>query len=188
MARHFHIMANDDASQAQDIPAAVRQRLQDGTPVLLAPLGPGDAAGLRAGFAQLSAESRKRRFLHPKATLSDAELRYLTHVDQRDHLAWGAHDLSVKPVAGIGVARCIRMPDDPRSAEVALTVVDAYQGRGVGRLLLERLAAAARRQGIHHFRASAAADNPGALALARHCGATVERAQEGLVALHLTLD
>ena len=181
-------MPESDGTKAGPSEGNIRRRLRDGTPVRLFPIGPDDAAGLMEGFAQLSPESRQSRFLQPKAALSADEVAYLTDIDQIDHLAWGAVDLSTRPHPAAGVARCIRLQDEPGCAEVAVTIVDAYQGRGLGTLLVNVLAKAARRQGIRRFVAEAASDNAAALGLARHIGAT--RTGEGpsnLVSLSVDL-
>src|SRR5436305_11121880 len=117
--------------------------LEGGTRATLRMLGPDDKALLRAGFEQLSAASRYRRFHGPKASLSEAELRYLTECDGENHFAVGATAIIDGHEQGVGVARCIRLRDRPEVAEAAITVVDAWQGRGLGKLLLHRLMEAA---------------------------------------------
>src|SRR5581483_8378240 len=99
-------------------------------------LTPSDAPVLAEGFARLSAESRRLRFLTAKPTLSPSELRYLTEVDGHDHEALGAVD----PVShrGVAVARFVRDDQEPTRAEAAITVADDWQRRGVGKLLLDR--------------------------------------------------
>src|SRR5205823_13782237 len=104
------------------------------------------------GLSRLSEESRYRRFLAPVAALSDDQLRHLTEIDAWDHFAWVAL-LRDAPDRGIGVGRYVRLHDEPTVAEAALTVVDEYQGRGLGTLLLGLLAVAARAAGVERFRA-----------------------------------
>lgn len=138
-------------------------RLRDGSVVLIRQVQPADAPLLADGFARLSTESRQLRFLTGKASLTPAELRYFTEIDHHDHEALGAQN----PVdgRGLGVARYIRDADDPEGAEVAVTVIDEWQGRGLGLELLKRLVDRARQEGIHHFTALVAADNAGVVAL-----------------------
>jgi GNAT superfamily N-acetyltransferase len=131
--------------------------LRDGSRVLISPLTPADAPLVADAFGRLSEESRRLRFLGPKPTLSAAELRYLTEVDGHRHEALGAIDPSTGQ--GIGIGRFIRNPDRPRSAEVAIAVADEWQRRGLGRLLLERLADRARQEGITSFTALVSHDN-----------------------------
>ena len=138
--------------------------LRDGSQVLVRPVRESDAALLADGFARLSAKSRQQRFLTSKNRLSAAELRYLTDVDHYDHEAIGALDLAG---AGVGIARYIRSRRDPRSAEFAVTVVDAWQGRGLGIELTRQLADRARHAGISTFTALVTADNAAVTGLLR---------------------
>lgn len=131
--------------------------LRDGTVVLISRLTPEDAPLLAEGFARLSEESRRLRFLTPKPTLSSSELRYLTAVDGHRHEALGAIDPSTG--RGVAVGRFIRDARDPTRAEVALTVSDEWQHRGLGKLLLTRLVDRAREEGIDRFTALVAEDN-----------------------------
>ena len=139
--------------------------LDDGSRVTLRLVRPGDKPLLLDGFAHLSPESRYRRFLGPKNNLSAAELRYLTECDGVDHFALGAVRRDDAGEHGLGVGRIIRLRDRPDTAEAAVTVVDEAQGRGLGRLLGERLVAAAQERGIHRFRVLLLAGNERARSL-----------------------
>jgi len=127
--------------------------LADGTELEIRPVVPADKPYFKEGFARLSRESRYYRFLSHKAKLSASDLRYLTEIDGHDHFAICA--LRRHPNGreeGIGVARFVRLPDRPDAAEVAITVIDAWQRRGVGALLCDRMVAAARQRGIRILR------------------------------------
>ena len=105
---------------------------------------PDDSPLLADIFARFGPASRLARFLYPKRTLTEAELRYLTDIDHRDHEALIAVTrLRAEPA---GVARFIRDRSDPTSAEVAIAVVDEWQDRGVGLLLIARVTGRALRQ------------------------------------------
>jgi GNAT superfamily N-acetyltransferase len=147
---------------AESIPGE-RVPLRDGSQLLIGRVTPHDAPVLADGFARLSQESRRLRFLTAKPTLSNSELRYLTEVDGHDHEALGAVDPSMGE--GVAIARFVRDPEKPTRAEAAITVADAWQRRGVGRLLLERLSDRAREEGITHFTALVSGDNRGMQAL-----------------------
>src|SRR3954469_7973736 len=124
---------------------------------------PEDKRELAAGYARLSEQSRLRRFLAPKPRLTKSDLRYLTEVDRVNHYA-------VVALLGddiVGVARWVRLVDDPQEAEAAVVVGDPLQGRGLGKILARKLADAARARGIRRIRASILSDNPPALALMR---------------------
>ena len=141
-------------------------RLTDNTLLFLREIRPDDKERLLASMDCLSEQSRQRRFLGPKHTLSPRELRYLTEVDGHDHYAIVAvpDDDEDRIVA---VARFVRHPDDPTAAEAAITVCDALQGKGLGSLLARRLSDAARDRGIDRLTASIAAENRPALKLMR---------------------
>jgi GNAT superfamily N-acetyltransferase len=131
--------------------------LADGSRLLLRAISPDDRALLLEGFEHLSPESRYRRFMGPHNRLSERELHYLTDVDHRTHEAIVALDAATG--AGVGVARYIADADDVTRAEVAVTVIDEWQGRGVGTALLEALIARARENGVDRFTASLLATN-----------------------------
>jgi RimJ/RimL family protein N-acetyltransferase len=131
-----------------------------------------DKEQLAAGYARLSERSRLRRFLAPKPRLTKSDLRYLTEVDGINHFAIVAtigEDI-------VGVARWVRLHDDPEEAEAAIVVGDPYQGNGLGKMLARELADAARGRGIRRIRASILSDNPPAHALMRVIG---ERLTDG---------
>ena len=150
----------------------VRTTLKDGTPVLICRVRPEDKHLLEIGFAHLSERSRYFRFLHPIAKLSDQDLDYLTSVDGAGHLACGALDLTAEPLP-IGIARYVRLPEEPAEAEIAATIVDSHQGRGVGSLLIGALAACAVTNGIQTFVAHVHAGNDPMLRLFDKLGATI---------------
>jgi GNAT superfamily N-acetyltransferase len=127
-------------------------------------------------FEHLSPESRYRRFLTPMLELDDAALRFLTAIDHHDHEALIALDEA--GTGAVGVARYVRYPERPGVAEVAVTVVDDWQGRGLGTLLLQVISARARGEGVRIFTAQMLASNGEMMHLLRELGAVriVDRA------------
>ena len=111
-------------------------------------------------------ESRQLRFFGPVIRLTGDQLTYLTDVDHHDHEALVAIDADSGD--GIGVARFVRFADDV--AEPAVSVVDEWQGRGVGSLLLDELADRAREEGIAFFAAPVLAQNETAISLLSRLG------------------
>jgi GNAT superfamily N-acetyltransferase len=157
--------------------------LPDGTEVLLRLLRPGDADALRAGFQKLSPESRYRRFLSVLPALSDSMVRYLTEIDGERHVAIVAGIISpdLKSEEGIAVARYIRLPDEPDVAEAAVTVIDDFQGKGLGKLLLTTLVRLASAEGIRMFRAEVLPSNSAVQGLLASVGAIErERSQDSV--------
>jgi GNAT superfamily N-acetyltransferase len=135
-------------------------QLSDGQRILLRPMRPSDKQMLLDGFEHLSLDSRYARFMAPKSTLSERELAYLTEVDGVDHFAIGAirKHLVSKP-EGVGSARFVRLNDQPDAAEPAVTVLDGFQGKGLGAIMLQRLIEAAWERDIRWFCTELLADN-----------------------------
>jgi len=147
--------------------------LRDGSAVLIRQVHSADAPLLADGFARLSARSRQMRFLSPKKALSPAELRYFTDVDHHDHEALGALDQANG--RGVGIARYVRDASDPQAAEIAVTIVDDWQGRGLGAELLSQLSDRARQEGIRRFTALVTAGNTAMTRLLRNINAEFVR-------------
>jgi RimJ/RimL family protein N-acetyltransferase len=157
--------------------------LRNGSTVLIRQVQSADAPLVADGFAQLSARSRQLRFLTPKKELSPAELRYFTDVDHHDHEAVGA----LADGRGVGIARYIRDADDPQAAEIAVTIVDDWQGRGLGTELVAQLSERARCEGIRRFTALVAAGNPAMAGLLRSVRADLVRREPGALQYEITL-
>jgi GNAT superfamily N-acetyltransferase len=162
--------------------------LRDGSAVVIRPVHRTDAGRVADGFARMSNESRRLRFLLPKKALSAAELRYFTDVDHHDHEALGALDSD--DGRGVGISRYVRHADDPQAAEVAIAVIDAWHRRGLGTLLLARLSERARQEGIRHFTGLVSAENVAMLALLSGFGAAVTQVgcESGTCEYELSLD
>jgi GNAT superfamily N-acetyltransferase len=160
--------------------------LRDGSQVRIARITPRDAPLIAKGFERLSAESRRLRFLTAKPTLSSAELKYLTEVDGHRHEALGAIDPATGH--GVAVARFVRDVRDPARAEVAVTVADEWQRRGLGTLLLDRLADRARAEGIERFTALVAGDNPASAPFLHGLGGPVAVSEVGSGALEYEIE
>jgi RimJ/RimL family protein N-acetyltransferase len=161
--------------------------LADGTPVLVRPIRPEDKALLAAGFDRLSDESRYRRFMAPVTELSEEQLTKLTEIDYVNHFAWIALRAD-RPEEGMGVARYVRVEEEPTVAEAAVTVLDDYQGRGLGTLLLALLAVAARAAGIERFRAYVLEENAPMIAMLEGMGATIEFDSPGVMRADMPLE
>lgn len=149
----------------------------DGARLDVSPLEPADKASLREGLKHLSPDSAYRRFFVASSDLTDGQLTYLTTLDHQRHEALGVSD----PLTGEGVAvaRYIQTANDPATAEIAIAVVDRWQGRGVGRALLNRLSAVARERDIKRFSGLILAENRRMIKLMSSLGAVVSRRTEG---------
>jgi protein lysine acetyltransferase len=132
--------------------------LDNGVAVLIRPIRQDDKALLAEGVRHLSQRSAYQRFLAPKAGLTADELRYLTEIDFRDHVAFVAVRLQ-EPDVLVGVGRWVRSRTDPEVAEVAFVVADDLQHHGLGTAIGEALARAARARGVRRFTATMLPDN-----------------------------
>jgi acetyl coenzyme A synthetase (ADP forming)-like protein len=158
--------------------------LVDGGTVHVRPIRPEDAGRLRAFHAGLSPESIQFRFFSPHPELSADEVERFTTVDHHDRVAL----VAVLGDRLVAVGRYERTPgtDD---AEVAFLVADEHQGRGLGALLLEHLAAAARECGLNHFHASVLPHNRRMLAVFHSAGfGESSRFDGGVVEVHLDIE
>ncbi|HEY1917254.1 MAG TPA: GNAT family N-acetyltransferase [Streptosporangiaceae bacterium] len=174
------------AAAAADAATASRQvRLRDGSAVLIRPVRRTDSPLLAEGFARLSERSRWTRFLGRKNTLTEADLSYFTDIDHHDHEALGALD-HVRG-GGVGIARYVRDREDRHAAEIAVTIVDDWQGRGLATELLAQLSDRACQEGIRRFTAVVAADNAAANGLLRNSGASLIHRGRGIVEYELDL-
>ena len=125
------------------------------------------------------------RFFAPPAVLRDADLDYLTQLDYRDHYALGTFLLDEPGQPGVAVARYVREADDPSSAEVAVTVLDDYQRRGIGTLLMRLLASVAGTNGVRTFVYFVQWRNDDVIELLRQNGARSKADEPGVTRMEL---
>ncbi|ABM09812.1 putative acetyltransferase, GNAT family [Paenarthrobacter aurescens TC1] len=158
--------------------------LRDGGTAHLRPIRPEDADALQAFHAGQSQASIYMRFFSFKPKLSGKEVRRFTEVDHINRVAF------VITIGGeiIGIGRYDRL-EDPAEAEVAFNISDAHQGRGIGSILLEHLAAAARENGIRRFTAEVLPDNRKMLMVFADAGYDLKRQfDDGVVSVEFNID
>ena len=158
--------------------------LRDGGTAHLRPIHPADADAVQAFHVGQSQKSIYMRFFAFKSKLSAKELKRFTEVDYKDRVAL------VITIGGeiMGIGRYDRL-DDPEEAEVAFNISDAHQGRGIGSILLEHLAAAARENGIRKFSAEVLPENRKMLMVFSDAGYDVKRHfDDGVVSLEFNID
>lgn len=151
-------------------------QLRDGTHLMLRPVLPGDTERSLRGHVRFSRETLYLRFMSARAP-SDELMHYLSEVDYVDHFVWVVTD-GGDPVAD---ARFVRDESDPTLAEIAFTVADAYQGRGVGNFLISALSIAAHVNGVNRFSARMLTDNGPMRAIMDHHGAVWRRYDVGVI-------
>ena len=152
-------------------------RVRDGTELLLRPVLPGDIQRTAQGHVQFSRETLYKRFMSPRIP-SPTLMDYLFEVDYVDHFVWVMTDNDGYPVAD---ARFVRDEHESVVAEIAFTVGDDYQGRGIGGFLFAALSVAARVAGIERFSGRVLSDNLPMRTVMDHYGAFWERDDVGIV-------
>ena len=128
--------------------------LKDGTSVHLRPIRPEDEGALVEIFNGSSPQTVYQRFFSALPELTPSMAHHLSHVNYKDRFALVA-EVDRGPV---GVARYERT-EDPGLLELGLVIMDEWQNRGLGRIMLREIMRAAERNGIHRFRADVLADN-----------------------------
>ncbi len=168
--------------------ATAQVTLRDGTVCWIWPLLPTDRDALVAEFEQLSEESRRHRFLRPVVQLSESMLEHLVDdVDGVDHVALVAMAEVGDDLVPCGIGRILRYDDQPRAADVAVTVRDDWQGRGVATALLDVLIPR-RPKGVDLIVTDVFADNPATLAMLRRLGPMVTRdLGDGIIEVEVSL-
>jgi len=157
--------------------------LRDGTAAHLRPILPSDAQALQRFHMAQSEQSRYFRFFAPMPELSPRDLERFTVVDHRDREAL----IVLHGDEIIAVGRYDRV--EPTEAEVAFNVSDHYQGKGLGSVLLEHLAAAAREVGIHTFIAEVLPQNHRMISVFTDAGFDIRRSfDDGVVAVEFAID
>jgi RimJ/RimL family protein N-acetyltransferase len=131
--------------------------LRSGDMVRIRPVRPDDGRALLRAYANLGDQSRYRRFFTVMPQLPAATLKAAVEVDHADHEALVAVPLLSAEI--VGECRFIRLPDQPDTADIGVTVVDPWQGRGLGSALLARLSERAAAAGIEYFTAEVLAEN-----------------------------
>ena len=160
--------------------------LPGGEHVQVRPLMADDRTGLVSGFERLSEKSRYQRFMTPMARLTSRDLTYFSELDYRDHFAWGVQVMTEHGSDGAGVARFVRLPEDRTAADTAFTVVDEYQGMGIGQVLFRALAVAGAVMDVERFHFDVLADNRPMLRVLAKFGVPMDPVADGLT--HGVLD
>jgi RimJ/RimL family protein N-acetyltransferase len=144
------------------------ERLRDGRPIEIRALHPEDRAEMLAAIGRTSTQSLQRRFFVPKKGFSEQEIAFFLNIDFENHVALVAQiDEDGRPaIAGGGRYIVVR----PGQAEIAFMVVDAYQGQGIGTVLMRHLAVLARDAGLEELTAEVLPQNTAMLKVFKKFG------------------
>jgi ribosomal protein S18 acetylase RimI-like enzyme len=160
------------------------ERLRDGRPVEIRALRLQDKSEMLTAVERTSTQSLQRRFFVPKKGFSEQEMAFFLNIDFANHVALVAEiDEDGHPaIAGSGRYIVVR----PGQAEIAFMVIDAYQGQGIGTILMRHLAALARSAGLNELIAEVLPENTAMLSIFRKFGFQPGSKRE-LQVVHLVL-
>ncbi|HMP77009.1 MAG TPA: GNAT family N-acetyltransferase [Kiritimatiellia bacterium] len=170
----------------QDSATQGRIILRDGSTATIRISQPGDADGVAAFFKQLSPESRRSRFFSESKPGMDMISSLCDSTNPRKQIT-----MIVSRVSD-GAARIIAtgsyIAHDSQTAEFAVAVDDAFQGKGIGALLLERLSVIAVTSGFVHFLAITSPNNQAMLEVFRNSGFEMkEQLKDGLIQVDISV-
>ena len=148
--------------------------LKDGRTIHLRPIRPDDLDAMMDMWSRLSQETIRLRFFAPRK-MDREQMRYFTEVDYDTRFAVVAE----RSGRITGVARFDRLPEAPHTAEFAVLVEDAEQGRGLGTALLRALLGPARELGVTHFHGDVLSENRAMLRVLRDAGLQPELRETG---------
>jgi len=156
------------------------ERLRDGRAFEIRALKPSDEADMLAAIDRIGAQSLYRRFMGAKRGFSEKERAFFLNVDFVNHVALVAVVKEGDRASIVAGGRYII--EEPGMAEVAFAVVDDYQGKGIGAVLLRHLAAIARKAGLKEFTAEVLSDNAPMLKVFERSGLEVSsrRSADGM--------
>jgi RimJ/RimL family protein N-acetyltransferase len=166
----------------------VHTRLENGQPVCLRTVRPDDAAKMRDGIAQLSAEARYLRFFSGAPTVPDKVVERLVAVDGHRHLAWGAILSDDAERRAIGVVHAVRQDAKDQRAEFAVGILDAFHGQGLARMLTAVLLIHCRHEGIAAMDAQVLEENRGATGLVMALGGEFRGSEDGVADYTIAVD
>jgi RimJ/RimL family protein N-acetyltransferase len=163
---------------------SVREHLRDDRPITIRALRPDDRAGMLAAIGRTSMQSLQRRFFVPKKGFSEREMAFFLDIDFESHVAIVAEIAEDGRSVIAGGGRYILV--QAGQAEVAFVVVDAYQGQGIGTILMRHLAVLARNAGLKELVAEVLPENTAMLKLFKKFGFRPDSKGSPQV-VHLTL-
>ena len=163
---------------------SIREHLRDDRPIIIRALRPDDRAEMLAAIGHTSMQSLQRRFFVPKKGFSEQEMAYFLNIDFDKHVSLVAeiNEDGHPVIAGSGRYILVQ----PGQAEIAFLVVDAYQGQGIGTILMRNLAVLARDAGLKELVAEVLPENAAMLKLFKKFGFRPD-AKGSPQVIHLTL-
>jgi RimJ/RimL family protein N-acetyltransferase len=165
---------------SDDSTLEVNATLKNGRAVTIRPLRPDDRDAIARALAALDADTIYTRLFSYRAVTAQAIDRIM-HVDPEREAALVVVIGSAPTHQIIGSCRMVELEpkNNRRSAEVAFTVEEDYQGQGIAGLMLGRLIAIARARGIDELEAEVLASNGSMLRVFERSGLPMRKRREG---------
>jgi RimJ/RimL family protein N-acetyltransferase len=164
----------------------IETQLSDGRAVCLRTIRPSDEARIREGIAEMSDRSRYLRFFSAFREPPESIVKRLSTVDGHDHIGWGAILLDGQDYPPIAAVHAIRLQEKPQQAELAIAVLDDYQGVGLARTLIAAVLLDCLDEDLTTLEMQVLSENSAATALIASLGAKREPALDSVT--HFTLD
>jgi GNAT superfamily N-acetyltransferase len=164
----------------------IETTLSDGRAVCLRTIRPSDEARIRDGISEMSDRSRYLRFFSAFREPPESIVKRLSAVDGHDHIGWGAILLDGENYPPIAAAHAIRSENDPSVGELAIAVLDDYQGFGLARALIAALLIDCAAEKLLLLEMQILGENRAAANLVRMLGAERKLALDSVT--HYTLD
>ena len=161
-----------------------RELLSDGSQIDIRALRREDEADMLAAISRTSAQSLQRRFFVMKRHFSDKERAFFMDIDFKNHVAIVAVAEEANRKVIVGGGRYIVF--EPGRAEMAFVVIDTWQGRGVGSILMRHLVKFAGAAGLQELTAEVLPENAAMIKVFRKFGFT-PAARRDPQTLHLVL-
>lgn len=150
----------------------IETKLSDGRPVCLRTIRPSDEQRIREGIADMSDRSRYLRFFSAFREPPETIVKRLSAVDGHDHIGWGAILLDGREYPPIAAVHAIRSDSDPTTGELAIAVLDEYQGCGLARMLIAAVLADCADEGLFSLEMQIMNENRAAIMLVTALGAS----------------
>ncbi len=143
-------------------------------------LSPKDREEIIHGFESISTETRHKRFLAYKKSLTDSEVEFFSHPDFINHFAYGIQEIKDEVKTPFGISRFVRDSDDRTKAEFAIALRDDYQGKGLGFELMKHTVEEAQRAGVQILYGLTLPENDGILFLMKKFGRVETLSEDNL--------
>jgi GNAT superfamily N-acetyltransferase len=161
------------SSSPRRLPCEIEAPLKDGRWVCLRTIRPSDEKRIRDGIEAMSDRARYLRFFSAFRTPPDSIVKRLSAVDGHDHIGWGAILLDGQDYPPVAAAHAVRLENRPGTAELAIAVLDDYQGLGIARMLIAAVLGDCVDEDMRHLEMQVLGENRAAVSLLLGLGANV---------------